>query len=82
MGIEQTHRSVLLGSEECKIPEKVVLVVGSEKEGIPAIVLTECDMLVEIPQKGITRSLNVQTAVSIVLYEHARQYQKALQWIS
>ena len=74
VGIEQTDRSVLLGSEGAKLPERVVLVVGSEKEGIPAIVLTECDMLVEIPQRGITRSLNVQTAASVVLYEHARQH--------
>lgn len=74
VGIEQTDRSVILGSPDASLPEKVVLVVGSEKEGIPAMMLTECDLLVEIPQKGITRSLNVQTAVSIVLYEHARQH--------
>ena len=74
VGIEQTDRSVILGSKEAQLPKKVVLVVGSEKEGIPALVLTECDTLVEIPQQGITRSLNVQTAVSIVLYEHARQH--------
>ena len=76
VGIEQTDRSVMLGSEEARLPEKVVLVVGSEKEGIPAVVLAECDMLVEIPQEGVTRSLNVQTAVSIVLYDHARQHSK------
>ena len=77
VGIEQTDRSVILGSEDAKLPEKVVLVVGSEREGVPAVVLTECDILVEIPQQGITRSLNVQTAVSIVLYEHARQHKKS-----
>ena len=75
VGIEQTDRSIILGSPDAKLPEKVVLLVGSEKEGIPAVVLTECDTLVEIPQKGITRSLNVQTAVGIVLYEHAKQHE-------
>lgn len=74
VGIEQTDRSVLLGSPACKLPKKVVLVIGSEKEGIPALVLGECDMLVEIPQQGITRSLNVQTAAAIVLYEYTRQH--------
>lgn len=74
LGIEQTDRSVILGSEDAQLPKRVVLIVGSEREGIPAIVLTECDLLVEIPQQGITRSLNVQTAVSILLYEHARQH--------
>ncbi|KAF2765820.1 hypothetical protein EJ03DRAFT_279355 [Teratosphaeria nubilosa] len=71
--IEQTDRSVVLGSKECVLPEKVVLVIGSEKEGIPAVVLGECDLLVEIPQQGVTRSLNVQTAAGIVLFEYARQ---------
>ena len=76
VGIEQTDRSVMLGSEACKLPRKVVLVVGSEREGIPAVVLTECDVLVEIPQSGVTRSLNVQTAVAIVLFEYARQHKR------
>ena len=74
VGIEQTDRSILLGSEECRLPKNVVLVLGSEKEGIPALILSECSMLVEIPQQGITRSLNVQTAAAIVLYEYARQH--------
>ena len=76
VGIEQTDRSVILGSEACRLPRQVVLVVGSEREGIPAVVLTECDVLVEIPQSGVTRSLNVQTAVAIVLFEHARQHKR------
>ena len=74
VGIEQTDRSAMLGSEGARLPENCVLVVGSEREGIPAVVLTECDFLVEIPQKGVTRSLNVQTAVSVVLFEYARQH--------
>nr|POF13645.1 trna (guanosine(18)-2'-o)-methyltransferase [Quercus suber] len=74
VGIEQTDRSRRLGSPACAIPRKCVLVIGSEKEGIPALVLAECDVLVEIPQQGITRSLNVQTAAAIVLFEYARQH--------
>jgi tRNA guanosine-2'-O-methyltransferase len=76
VGVEQTDRSVMLGSEACQLPRQVVLVVGSEREGIPAVVLTECDVLVEIPQSGVTRSLNVQTAVAIVLFEYARQHKR------
>ncbi|KAK3680241.1 hypothetical protein LTR78_000619 [Recurvomyces mirabilis] len=74
VGIEQTDRSVLLGTEACKLPRKTVLIIGGEKEGIPALVLGECDLLVEIPQQGITRSLNVQTAAGIVLFEYTRQH--------
>jgi tRNA guanosine-2'-O-methyltransferase len=73
-GIEQTDRSWMLGSAECILPEKCILVMGSEKEGIPALILSECDVLIEIPQVGITRSLNVQTAAGIVLCEYAKQH--------
>ncbi|THX11287.1 hypothetical protein D6D18_00768 [Aureobasidium pullulans] len=75
VGVEQTDRSVLLGSEACKLPEKTLLVMGREKEGVPANVLGECDLLVEIPQRGVTRSMNVQTAAGVVLFEYARQHQ-------
>ena len=74
VGIEQTDRSVVLGAEGVRLPRKCVLVVGSEREGIPAGVLVECGVLVEIRQEGVTRSLNVQTAVGIVLYEYGRQF--------
>ena len=64
VGIEQTDRSVRIGEAGCVLPEKCVLVLGSEAKGIPAALLAECDMLVEIPQVGVTRSLNVQTAAA------------------
>ena len=51
---------------------KVALVLGSEKEGIPAWILKECDGCIEIPQVGVTRSLNVQTAAAVVMYEYTR----------
>ncbi|CAK3806758.1 methyltransferase TARBP1 [Lecanosticta acicola] len=76
VGIEQTDRSVLVGEEGCVLPEKCILVIGSEREGIPAMILSECDLLVEIPQVGITRSLNVQTAAGIVLCEYAKQHRR------
>jgi len=74
VGIEQTDRSVLLGGEGATLPDKTILVLGSEREGMPAAVLGECDLLVEIPQVGVTRSLNVQVAAAIVLFEYGRQH--------
>jgi tRNA guanosine-2'-O-methyltransferase len=74
VGIEQTDRSVLLGGEGAVLPDKTILVLGSEREGMPAAVLGECDLLVEIPQVGVTRSLNVQVAAAIVLFEYGRQH--------
>ena len=76
VGIEQTDRSVLLGEADAVLPDKTILVLGSESLGMPAAVLGECDILVEIPQVGVTRSLNVQTAAAIVLFEYDRQHGK------
>ncbi|GAB7339569.1 hypothetical protein MBLNU457_6174t1 [Dothideomycetes sp. NU457] len=77
VGIEQTDRSKILGAEGTVLPEKTILVLGAEKEGMPPLIMGECDVLVEIPQKGKTRSLNVQTAAAAVLYDYARQHRKA-----
>lgn len=74
VGIEQTDSSKVLGTKECLLPEKIVLVLGSEREGIPASVLADLDSCVEIKQMGVTRSMNVQTAAAVVLYEYARQH--------
>jgi tRNA guanosine-2'-O-methyltransferase len=74
VGIEQTDRSVVIGEENnWKFPKKTVLLLGTEKFGIPAELLGELDCCVEIPQKGMTRSMNVQTAAAVVLYEVTRQ---------
>lgn len=74
VGIEQTDRSIVLGKEGFNLPKKVVLLLGSERFGIPAELLVELDLCVEIPQKGETRSMNVQTAAAVVLYEFRRQF--------
>lgn len=73
VGVEQTDRSVILGQGEWRFPEKTVLVLGAEKFGIPAELLGGLDWCIEIPQKGMTRSMNVQTAAAVVLYEAVRQ---------
>ncbi|KAI9769005.1 MAG: hypothetical protein M1839_003835 [Geoglossum umbratile] len=74
VGIEQTDRSKVLGQGDWKFPRKTVLLLGGEREGIPALLLSEVDVCAEIPQKGQTRSMNVQTAAAVVLYEYTRQH--------
>lgn len=71
VGIEQTDSSKVLG--EYQFPQRTVLVLGSEKEGIPAEVLALMDTCVIIRQFGETRSLNVQVAAGIVMAEFNRQ---------
>lgn len=72
--VEQTDQSKVLGEESTKLPQKTVLVLGSEKEGVPGPVLAEADICVEVRQVGVTRSLNVQTAAAIALFEYQRQW--------
>lgn len=51
----------------------VVLVLGAEREGLPAEVLELCDERASIPQTGGSESLNVALAGAIALYELARR---------
>jgi len=54
--------------------DRGVLVFGSETEGMPARILEKYpDRCFTIPMTGQVRSLNLATAVGIVLYEALRQ---------
>jgi tRNA guanosine-2'-O-methyltransferase len=81
VGIEQTDRSGVLGDEEAEgskdvgtLPRRCVLVLGAEKSGITPEVLSVIDRCVEIRTVGVTRSLNVQTAGGIAVYEWWREW--------
>jgi tRNA guanosine-2'-O-methyltransferase len=67
VGVEQTGGSVSL--ESAVIHSQCVIVLGREKEGIPVELLNEMDLCVEIPQYGVTRSLNVHVSASLVIWE-------------
>jgi tRNA guanosine-2'-O-methyltransferase len=56
------------------LPRKCVLVLGSEKGGVTPEVLAVVDRCVEIKTVGVTRSLNVQTAGGIAVYEWWREW--------
>jgi RNA methyltransferase, TrmH family len=58
---------------ELQIEGDVVLVLGAEREGLPADVLDRCDKRASIPQPGGGDSLNVAMAGAIALYELARR---------
>jgi RNA methyltransferase, TrmH family len=51
----------------------VVLVLGAEREGLPAEILERCDQTASIPQPGGGESLNVAVAGAIALYELSRR---------
>ncbi|KAI8988894.1 hypothetical protein BDB01DRAFT_719270 [Pilobolus umbonatus] len=70
-GLEQTTTSAKLG--EYEFPEKCILLLGKERQGVPADLLQMLDVTIEIPQYGITRSLNVHVSGAICIYEYTKQ---------
>lgn len=58
---------------EIKLTGPIVLVVGSEGEGLSLLTQRGCDGLVSIPLFGKTPSLNVSVATGMALYELSRQ---------
>jgi len=49
--------------------DKVLLVIGSEGEGLSRLVKSSCDEVISIPMKGKINSLNASVATGIILYE-------------
>jgi TrmH family RNA methyltransferase len=74
----QGRRIALVPSGGIPLPEldldgEVVLLLGAEREGLPAALLGRCDERATIPQTGGAESLNVAMAGTIALYELARR---------
>ncbi len=61
----------LLHTVEFKGP--IVLVIGSEENGLGLLTQRCCDILVSIPLQGKTPSLNASVAAAMTLYETYRQ---------
>jgi tRNA G18 (ribose-2'-O)-methylase SpoU len=67
IGVETGSRAVEYNDLELEDVdfENVVLVMGSETDGLSDEVLDECDLVMEIPMNGEKISLNVAVAFSI-----------------
>jgi len=74
IGIEITDQSVNIQKFNFKAHEKIVLLLGSERNGIENINLV--DKTVAIPMYGRNSSMNVIHSLSIALYEVTNQIKK------
>ena len=66
MAIQQTAGSVPY--HQAEYPPNPLFVVGAEDVGMPADLREAADLNVEIPQYGIIDSLNVATALTVVVF--------------
>ena len=57
----------------------LLLIIGSEGQGVGRLVKEQCDFVVRIPMVGKINSLNASVAGSILMYEAMKQRHKALQ---
>jgi 23S rRNA (guanosine2251-2'-O)-methyltransferase len=57
--------------------QHIVLVLGSEGEGLSRLVRERCDELVSIPLRGQLSSLNVSVAAAVSMFEVARTRHQA-----
>lgn len=60
--------------ESMRTDAPMCLVIGAERHGVSAEVLSLADQLVEIPSDGFGGSINLTTAAAIVLYAASRGY--------
>lgn len=66
VGLEQSDQSV--DYKEVEVRQKTAVIIGSEVGGMDPELLAECDIVAEIPMKGMKDSLNVSVATGVLLY--------------
>mgnify|MGYP001013394678 CR=1 FL=1 len=67
-----------LDYQEMQYPERMVLLMGSERSGLQDYHLSLCDDVVRIPMMGRCDSLNLAVATSVILYEIFNQHRKPM----
>jgi TrmH family RNA methyltransferase len=58
---------------ETRLPEKIVFLLGNERNGLLAAILEKCHLKVHIPMTGKCKSMNVSHALAVGLFEWQRQ---------
>ena len=58
---------------DARLDDRLVLVLGSEGEGLSRLVTEHCDFLVSIPMVGHVGSLNVAQAATLLAFEWRRR---------
>lgn len=59
---------------EVRYPQDMLLIMGSERQGIPDQLSELCTTMVNLPMKGVCDSLNLAVATGVLLYEILDQH--------
>jgi 23S rRNA (guanosine2251-2'-O)-methyltransferase len=70
--VEQAEGSFKLNAIGFEADEKIAVIFGNEVAGVEQSTISLCDGCIEIPQLGMKHSLNIATAVGVVLWELVR----------
>jgi len=73
VALEQTAKSIPVQRYVFPKNKKICVLLGMEKQGTPGYLLRQVDVCIEIPQFGITRSLNVHASAAVLLWTYWKQ---------
>ena len=69
VAIEQAENAILLNDFEVAFDKKYALVFGNEVKGVSQVVVSKCDLVIEIPQYGTKHSLNISVSAGVVVWD-------------
>lgn len=69
LSIEQAENATELQNVVLKKGEKYAVVFGNEVKGVSQEVVSESDMVIEIPQYGTKHSLNISVSAGVVIWD-------------
>ncbi|WGD35390.1 RNA methyltransferase [Olleya sp. YS] len=67
--IEQAENATMLDDFKVEANQKYALVFGNEVKGVAQDVVTESDVVIEIPQFGTKHSLNISVSCGVVVWD-------------
>jgi TrmH family RNA methyltransferase len=71
-----TSDAARMDYQDLKYPSPLVLLMGSERQGLAESYVRLCDSMVRVPMVGTSDSLNLAVATAVVLYEIFNQRRK------
>ncbi|WP_062056421.1 RNA methyltransferase [Aquimarina longa] len=69
LAIEQAENATMLNSFTPDTDQKYAIIFGNEVKGVHQDVVSESDLVIEIPQHGSKHSLNISVSAGVVIWD-------------